>query len=478
MLHAIGKVYSSFKFFFRSLLVPKSKDTDASRREFILYILLVGSLILSLIATVSAFIGELNGASPSGSTVKVLTFFILFLLGYFAARKGQSRLVSYILILFYLLVTTYSSYLFGADVPQDLLTYALIVVMSGILLGSLSAFIVTLVIAIILLILTYLQVHHLLIISSAWKSYPTTVRDSIVYDITLCIIALVSWLFNREIEKALQRAKASEAELQKQKEQLEILVEERTQELRQAQTEKLIQLYRFVEFGRGASGLFHDLVNPLNILSLNLDQLSEESKKVKQKEMKSLINTALNNTKRLENFITAARKQLQNQDELRLFSIKEEITQVIQVLNYKMKKEHLQIAISGEKNIKTFNNPIKFSQLIMNLLANAIDSYEDCNNDKKRIEIILKKVKNEVKITVQDWGNGIKAEHVTRIFDPLFTTKKFEKGTGIGLVICRDIIEKSFNGKISVKSVYHKGTLFTIRFPLQQPPSGTIKDEL
>lgn len=478
MSQILGKITVIFKCLLTRFIYPKSSNPDVARREFILNILLSGSLVLSFIATLTAFIGEVSGNSPKGSTLKIIIVFLIFLVGYFASRKGKSKQVSYILIIFYLAITTYSSLLFGADVPEDILTYALIIVMSGILLGSLFALLITIVTATILLVLIYLQGHHLLIVSSAWKNTSTTIRDGIVYDITLFIIALVSWLFNHEMEKALLRAKRSENALQKHNEQLEILVEKRTQELRQAQAEKLTQLYRFVEFGRGASGLFHDLITPLNIVSLNLDRLSDNSKEIKQREMKSLITTALNNTKRLENFILAARKQIQNQDELRLFLIKQEITQVIQIFNYKMKKEHIKIVIAGGKNIKTFNNPIKFNQLMMNLISNAIDAYEGSMKKEKIILITITVKDGKINITVQDRGKGIKVEYLSKIFEPLFTTKSLEKGTGIGLAISRDIIEKNFNGTIHVHSKENKGTLFVLSFPIQKPPSGKIINEI
>ncbi len=477
MLELLDKIYSFSVNCIKFLITPKSVELDSARREFILNVLLAGSIILSLIATISAFLGEVIGSSTKGSTIKVFSVFLIFILAYFASRKGQARLVSYVLVIVYLLVTTYSSYLFGADVPQDILTYALIIVMSGILLGSLFAFSVTIVTALILFVLTYLQSHHLIIISSAWKNNPTNIRDAIVYDVTLFVIALVSWLFNHEMEKALKRARESESALQKQKGQLEVLVEERTQELQQAQIEKLTQLYRFVEFGREASGLFHDLVNPLNIVLLNLDQLNERSKKITQKEMKVLIGTAIQSTKKLESYVLAARKQLQNQEELQFFSLRKEIMQVIQILNYKIKISHVRVMVTGKNTIKTFNNSIKFNQLMMNLITNAIDAYDGSEKSDKTITIVLEKNMRNITITIKDFACGIRPEHLSKIFDPLFTTKNFEKGTGIGLAISRNIIEKSFKGTIRVKSFIGKGTLFTIKFPIQNPPSGEIKRE-
>ena len=73
-------------------------------------------------------------------------------------------------------------------------------------------------------------------------------------------------------------------------------------------------------------------------------------------------------------------------------------------------------------------------------------------------------------ISVTDWGMGINKRLMPRIFESLFTTKPPEKGTGIGLSIAKNLVEKDFGGIISVKSQKGEGTVFTIAFPLRRRP--------
>src|SRR5207245_1034752 len=129
-----------------------------------------------------------------------------------------------------------------------------------ILINSRFAFILTSLIGANLFALSFMQMHHVYAPRLYWKHQEYNLADGIVRYITLTIIALVSWLFNREMETALIRAQLSEKALREQRDLLEIKVEERTQELKQTQVEKLTQLYRFAEFGKISSGLFHDLV--------------------------------------------------------------------------------------------------------------------------------------------------------------------------------------------------------------------------
>jgi two-component system C4-dicarboxylate transport sensor histidine kinase DctB len=293
--------------------------------------------------------------------------------------------------------------------------------------------------------------------------------------IILGIISVVSWLFNRESEKALKRARDSEYALKKQKDQLEIVVEKRTGQLKLAQIKEMEHVYRFAEFGRMASGLFHDLVEPLNLVSLNLDMLNEKNEELKQQEIKRLVERAVIGTKRLEKFVIAARKQMQNQEVLQVFSLKNEINQIIEILLYKAQKAHVKVAFIAEKDIATFGNPIKFNHVITNLIINALDSYDSEIKRDKRIEIVLQESNKHAKLNIHDWGIGIPTNNLSRIFDPFFTTKNINKGTGIGLVICQNIINNDFEGIIEVDSNKKTGTNFTITFPIRSSSNGIAK---
>lgn len=467
-------LYKIFKYLVRS----KSLDKDQARQAFILDVLLLGSICLSLVTLVSALIGKIllerkGEVYPGISPWIILVLLVLYIVGYFASRLGKSKWVSYIMITLYLLPVTYTSYRWGADVPEALLIYALIIVMSGILISSKFAFVVTAIIFLILLVFSYLQDSGVILISSSWKTKSIHPRDALIFSVTLLIISLVSWLSNREIEKSLKRARSSEAALLRQRDRLEITVEKRTKELKFAQAEKLAQLYRFAQFGRIASGLFHDLVNPLNLVSLNLDLLSRKSRKVGQQKLsdaKVLLNRAVDGTRRLESFVQAARRQVQHQEAPQTFSLANEITQAIQMLEHKAKKSHVKISLKLNEHIKMFGNSMKFSQLIINLVLNAIDAYENVKRKEKIVEVRLQKINSNIRLEVQDWGSGIDEKYLPKIFDPLFTTKIHGKGIGMGLSICKDVVEKNLKGKCTVKSKIGAGTTFIVEFPIRKAP--------
>ncbi len=221
-----------------------------------------------------------------------------------------------------------------------------------------------------------------------------------------------------------------------------------------------MQLYRFTEFGRIASGLFHDLVNPLNLVILNLDEM-------KNRNTSKLLERAMIGTKQLESFVIAARQQMQHQEILKIFSLITEIEQTILMFAYKAKEAYLTMLFDYTEEVSLFGNPMKFRQIVTNLISNAIDSYDPMSGNKRnQINIYLYKKGNKIIMEVHDDGIGIDKKSMRRIFDPWYTTK-MHKGTGIGLVIVKNIVEKDFKGVIHVESELKKGTKFIIKFPLK-----------
>src|SRR4051812_21420069 len=97
--------------------------------------------------------------------------------------------------------------------------------------------------------------------------------DVLAYCVGFGMLALVSWLYNREMERSLRQAQGAEAALLQQKATLEVEVEKRTEELRQAQLEEMQQMYRFAELGQLGVTLLHGLANHLTALTLEIEGL-------------------------------------------------------------------------------------------------------------------------------------------------------------------------------------------------------------
>jgi two-component system C4-dicarboxylate transport sensor histidine kinase DctB len=167
----------------------------------------------------------------------------------------------------------------------------------------------------------------------------------------------------------------------------------------------------------------------------------------------------------------AVRKQIDCRDTKESFSLGQGILHVIQLLDYKAKKDRIRIAFThnAATDIFYWGIPFKFQEIVINLLLNAIESYEDLpvNDFRDRlITITLAQQKNFIHLCVQDNSAGMSVEVASKIFEPFFTTKEKGKGIGIGLATIKKIIEEDLNGTIDVESKTKEGSLFIVDFPL------------
>jgi|Deesub1362B_J571_1020462.scaffolds.fasta_scaffold00310_27 signal transduction histidine kinase len=212
--------------------------------------------------------------------------------------------------------------------------------------------------------------------------------------------------------------------------------------------------------GEMASGLAHEIKNPITGIKTALEIIAEEISE--EDSHREIISEVLNQTERIETII---------QDLLSYAKPKEPkfirtdlsrcINQVINLAKTQIRRKEIEINFFPSKNITyAYIDPDQIQQVVLNLILNSIQAIET----KGKIEIkIVEDKNNRFKILVSDNGQGIKKENLSKIFKPFFTTK--HRGTGLGLSICKRIIEKH-QGTIEVKSEEGKGTTFTISLPL------------
>ena len=113
------------------------------------------------------------------------------------------------------------------------------------------------------------------------------------------------------------------------------------------------------------------------------------------------------------------------------------------------------------RNIIIHGNPMEIQQAISNLMNNAIEATVE---NSAHIELSIASVANQIEIRVHDSGTGIKQEHLTRIFDPFYTTKNTMEKRGLGLYEVRRIVQKHL-GSVYVENGLSGGAVFTIVLP-------------
>jgi signal transduction histidine kinase len=460
-----------------ALISPRSLTEDAKRVEYILNVLLIAVIFLLCVASVvdifNIFFGDPKAVAQNSLTLGfLLAVLIWFSFLYFLSRTGLYRLASYCLISTLFLVAAYMGYRWGVDVNASLLFFVLLIVMSGILISTRFAFIVTGLIFIFIIALTIATNNGLVLVDQYWRNLPWTYTDSIVTGIIFFVIATVSWLSNREIERSLTRARRSEQELKEERDLLEVRVAERTEALRQAQLEKMEQSYRFVEFGRIASGIFHDLANPLTALSLNLDSIAQSQSKTDGADLQRLstdVGRAKQAATHMEELLHSMRVHLSREGTEEMFSLGTVIDNVVSVVLTYARQNDVRILVEVPHDVQVYGDSVVLTQVLTNLLSNAIDSYPAGDAEPgaapRVVTVSLRLTAADVVIAVSDHGVGIEPERLETIFEPFVTTKSPDRGLGIGLPLAQRMVEKRFGGTLTATSELGVGSTFTMRFP-------------
>jgi len=150
------------------------------------------------------------------------------------------------------------------------------------------------------------------------------------------------------------------------------------------------------------------------------------------------------------------------------FDIYDAIIHTIGIMSASLKSRYISIEVENVKNISITGYPNEFKHALFNIINNAKDILEEKKTISPKISITFTTDKNSVSIHIADNGGGINEELLPdAIFEPYVTTKG-ERGTGIGLQICKMIIEQNMNGKISAKNI-KDGAEFVIELPIDKP---------
>ena len=238
----------------------------------------------------------------------------------------------------------------------------------------------------------------------------------------------------------------------------EAVLAKKNQELENAQLMRLIELQRFAEFGRLSANLLHEVTNPLTSASLNLQNAELQASPALKQVQKSL--------RQLERYVSAARKQLQNESRKYEFSVAKESRELFAVLRPIAQKAGVRLELNIESGIKIYGDPVRFNQILANLIVNAIDAYKTdfLVFNIRKVLLEIKQVRNIVYVSVQDWGKGIDNSKIDLLFEPFYTTKTENmRGLGIGLSIVKQSVENDFNGLIRVISRPNHGTVFSLK---------------
>ncbi|HEL4470937.1 TPA: transporter substrate-binding domain-containing protein [Clostridioides difficile] len=224
---------------------------------------------------------------------------------------------------------------------------------------------------------------------------------------------------------------------------------------------KLLRENKMISIGQLASGVAHEIRNPLGIIRNNCYLLKDN---VTMEEVNDCVKSIESNVDRASNIITNLLNFARiSDDNLEHINIRNFIENIVK-LQYKMLQlKNVEIKIDCEHNLVCYINGESLKHVFINLISNSIDAI---HQDGKIIIYCYEK-NYCLFIDFKDNGEGIKEDALKDIFNPFYTTKPIGEGTGLGLYITYNEIKKN-NGDISVESKLGVGTCFHIKIPLNK----------
>ena len=250
---------------------------------------------------------------------------------------------------------------------------------------------------------------------------------------------------------------------QRSREELEQLVEERTQALRTAQ-DGLVQSAKLAALGQMSAALAHEINQPLTAqrmqlatLRLLLDHGRVEDAYKALTPLDDMLTRMAALTGHLKTFARKSPSGLR--ERLDLASV---VDQALQLLDARLRDEGIGTVLDLTRPAWVRGDAIRLEQVLINLLRNALDAM--ANKPRKRLEIRLHADEQLWQLTVSDSGGGIAEEHLNSVFDPFFTTKPVGDGLGLGLAVSYAIVHE-LGGRLCVAN-RGDGAVFTLTLPI------------
>jgi signal transduction histidine kinase len=288
------------------------------------------------------------------------------------------------------------------------------------------------------------------------QAYPADPQAMMETTVALTrVVALDQELaLDRYLDLYTRKLDAANRTLQEYADNLQGMVERRTQEL--------IRSGRFVLIGELASGLAHEIGTPLNIISGTADWLRSELPD--DSPHRAELATISKQTERITDLVWQLLRFARPEPaEMVPTQLREILDQVVSFLQYRLDKHHIELVLDIPADLPRLRAvPEQLQQVFLNLLVNAGHALE--GQPVRQIRVLAEPVDDHVDVRVIDTGPGIPEHHLPRIFDPFFTTKPPGKGTGLGLSIIQRILTEH-DGSIHVSPTTGGGTCFTVRLP-------------
>lgn len=261
----------------------------------------------------------------------------------------------------------------------------------------------------------------------------------------------------------------------------EITLEQTNRELEQSKL-KLVEesvkaehASRLTSLGEMAGGIAHEINNPLTIITLLTGKLEKDAKngKIEPEKLLETLGKVDNTVQRIYKIVRGLRafSRTGDDDPFDLIRVDELFNQIIDISSGRLYNKNIKLIVEhGNPETQIECKSVQISQVIVNLLNNAVDAIEEIKDPWIKVQTTTEN--DSIQIKISDCGSGIPEATVERMFNPFFTTKKVGKGTGLGLSISIGIV-KRHHGVLR----YEQGapnTTFVIELPTRQLQASQV----
>lgn len=233
-------------------------------------------------------------------------------------------------------------------------------------------------------------------------------------------------------------------------------------------SEQLLQQEKLAAVGQLVSGVAHELNNPLaGVVAFSQLLLASDASPEQRRAVETIHAEAKRAAKIVANLLTFAR---QHQPERALTDLNRIVEATVDLRLYALRTHQVELELALDPELPlTWADPHQLQQVVVNLVANAEHALADWSG-ARRITLATGQASGMLHVTVRDTGPGIPAEHLSRVFNPFFTTKGVGEGTGLGLSISHGIV-REHGGRIRVESRDGGGATFVMEIPFVPPPA-------
>ncbi|NQT52374.1 hypothetical protein HQ576_10005 [bacterium] len=244
------------------------------------------------------------------------------------------------------------------------------------------------------------------------------------------------------------------------------LLSRKAEETRQLRFQAL-QRDRMATIGQMAAGIAHEIDNPIASLFslvqlLKMADLDDESK-ARIALMQTCIERVSKTVRQVVNFGRPV-----SDEEWSYGDLRKTVEDTVNLLRYDRRARKVDIQVDFEPGLPgTLIIEHQLQQVFMNIMVNALDAMQG----KGKLTVCARQTDDALEVTISDTGEGMRPEQIQHIFEPFYTTKAGQKGTGLGLAMSYNTVQRH-GGTIRVESNIGAGSAFTVSIPIRTPDGG------